>query len=622
MSRLLALVGKQEKNVRSLLFCLQQFVRCNENANSLFFSKELMPLDFCPSEEGAFVSVLHQKSNSVSLVQTQRHSLIFDGKLFNRKALLGKIPTDCQLTDTENDAELILALFTNQGTTIFADLEGYWSLIILDKDKKQLIAARDHFGNRPLFYCNTENCFGISSRSRFLHNIDENAKEINKNAVADYLLWGDIVKHSQTFFVNIHSLPSAHYLLYSFDNQTVETNSYYELPYKRCKAGYNEYEEPLYIDNVRQFVLDSVRENIGNQSRMALGISGGLDSSAILCSALKVNPDCKYTAFTFVNQYDKRDNFWAEKIIRHTAVDWVKVPCHAKEIVEILPHLNKIQDVPIFVTGTFAQYKVMQAVKEQGFETILDGQGGNELFGGYTAYFPPFWNALLSQWQIKDLLAEWFYLKNAGIGYKDALLLLKNVAKKHYFTKEKLAKRTKPQELRFLNKELTNDYFRFSNQNEMHKEVLNDCLFESYTHFLTNILRWGESSAGSFGLDCLMPFANSKKMAEYVFSLPSTFKIHKSWGKYLLRSAMVGIVPDEIRWRRQKIGFEAPEYHWFQEIGDEIKQQIFALNDSANFVDKKQLLDQWNNLYHPQNFHFQQFVFRYYSYLTWRAEVG
>ena len=563
----------------------------------------------------AFASVSHGNSNSISQSKTQNFNLVFDGKLFNRRVLLEK----SKLVDTENDAELVLALFVNYGTKIFADLEGYWSFLLVDNEKEQLIAARDHFGNRPLFYCNTDNYFGVSSRSSLLYGLDEKTKEINKNAVVDYLLWGDIIKHNQQFFANIYALPPAHYILYSFDNQELTKNPYYELPYKNCKAGYNEYEEPLYIDNVRLHILDSVRNNVENQNRLALGLSGGLDSSTLLCSALKVNPDCKYTAFTFLNEYDKREVLWAEKISKQTAVEWVKVSCQSRDILECVPQLNKIQGIPIFNTSTLAQYKVVQAVKEHGFDAILDGQGGDELFGGYTTCFPPFWNSLLNQWMLKDIVIELFHLKNADIAFKNALMLvLKNFAKKHFFTKEKLAKRIKSEELSFLNTELTNDYFRSSTPKEKDKDVLNDYLFESYTCFLLNISRWGESTAGSFGMDCLMPFANSKKMAEYVFSIPSTYKIHKGWRKYLLRSAMVGIVPDEIRWRRQKLGFQTPEHYWLQEIGDKIKRQMFDLNDTENFVDKQSLLNQWNNLYKPQNFHFQQFVFRYYSYLTWR----
>ena len=556
--------------------------------------------------------------NSSSQIQTPRYHLVFDGKLFNKKELWEKIPVFSRPADTNNDAAIVLALFVNSGTNCFADLEGYWSLILVDNEKKQLLAARDHFGNRPLFYCYTVNSMAVSSQSRLLHEVDENAKEINKNAVVEYLLWGDIMKHNQQFFTHIHALPPSHYLLYSFDNHDFKINSYYELPYKRCKASYNVYEEPFYIDNVRQWVLNSVRYNVGNQSRLALGVSGGLDSSSLLCSAVKVHPDCRYTAFTFVNEHDRREDFWAEKITKHAGVDWVKVPCHAREMVELVPHLNKIQDVPIFNTSTIAQYKVMQAVKEHGFDAILDGQGGDELFGGYTAFLPPFWNTLLSQWMVKDWLSEFFNLKNADIRYKEAVLLvLKNFAKKHYYTKEKLAKRNKPHELSFLNKELTTNYFRTSYPTEKHKDVLNDYLYDSYTHFLPNISRWGIATAEHFGIDCLMPFSNSKQLAESIFSLPSTFKIHKSWTKYLLRSAMVGIVPDEIRWRRQKLGFQAPEDTWLQEMGNALKQQISEMDDIENIVDKKQLIAQWNNLYKPQNFYFQQFVFRYYSYLAW-----
>jgi len=260
---------------------------------------------------------------------------------------------------------------------------------------------------------------------------------------------------------------------------------------------------------------------------------------------------------------------------------------------------------------------VMEAVKEHGIETILDGQGGDELFGGYASYFLPFWKSLLSQWMVKDFVTELFYVKNTNISYRNVLRAsAKNFAERN-FNKESLAKWTKKQELNFLNSELKRDYFALPDIKTPSKDVLNDYLFESYEMFLPNISRWVESAAESFGINSIMPFANYKKLTEYVFSIPSTFKIHKGWSKYLLRSAMVGIVPDEIRWRKQKIGFQTPDYYWLQEIGEEIKKQIQELNDPIGFVDKKQLLQKWTELYTAKNFHFQQFVFRYYSYLTW-----
>jgi len=560
-------------------------------------------------------------TNSINQIQTTRFRLVFNGRLFNRQALLAKTADFPRTTDS--DAEIVLTLFTTYGAGIFADLEGYWSLIIIDEAEKQIIAARDHFGNKPLYYLQTDDCVGVSSEIYQLCSQNEKAKEINKNAVIEFLLWGDLAKHNQHFFTNIHDIPPSHYLLYSFDNQELTLNSYYELPYKRCKAGYNPYEEPLYIDNVRQLVLDSVRENIGNQQHLAVSLSGGMDSSSILCSAVKVNPDCKYTAFTFGSAYDNRDRSWAEKVVKHTGVEWVNVSFRAEEMLDDIPQLNKIQGVPIFHTSTYAQYKVMQAIKERGFDAVLDGQGGDELFGGYNMYFPPFWYSLFAQWFFKDWLAELFHMKNADFNLKDAsTLILKNFAKKHFFTPETLAKRIKQQELSFLNKELTDSYFHsptLSTDNE--HEVLNDYLYESYTRFLSHILRWGSSTAGSFGMDCLMPFSNSKKMAEYVFSLPSTFKIHHGWGKYLLRSAMVGIVPDEVRWRKQKLGFHVPEETWLQEIGKGMKQRIADLPDADGLIDKTALLNQWDSLYNSRNFHFQQFVFRYYSYLAFSYEL-
>jgi asparagine synthase (glutamine-hydrolysing) len=245
----------------------------------------------------------------------------------------------------------------------------------------------------------------------------------------------------------------------------------------------------------------------------------------------------------------------------------------------------------------------MATAKEHGFDAVMNSRGIDELFAGHKSYFFPFFKSLWSQWMFKDLLNELLRLRNANISCNEIL-----------------TNKTIPKEFAFFNKEYKHNYTSRL-QNKENKLVLNDYLYESYTSFLPSFIHCIKDNSTNFGMDCLQPFSNSKALSEYVFSVPSTFKIHNGWNKYLLRASMVGIVPDEIRWGKQKSNAYAVEKKWLNEAGCEIKKQISQLEDENNFINKQIFLNKWDKLYKTDNFYFQQFAFRYYSYLVWWNEI-
>ncbi len=557
--------------------------------------------------------------NSEQSASIGNYRIIFQGKLFNSKNIAEEICIRQPDYTYHSDAETALLLFIQKGAQAFADFDGYWSLIIADLDNQKIYAARDAFGNNFLYYSPTNTQFGICSETRPLFSVMDDAKRINDSAVVEYLLWGDISTHKQNFFADIHELKSSCYIEYSLENNSYREVPYYILPFNDCRGGYNEYAEPYYVDTIRSLVLESVSRNIVDKNRIAVGLSGGLDSSAIVCCAKKIAPDLPITAFTSTDFYDGGEAVWAEKVVKHTHVEWVKVFASPQDIVGLLDTMNRIQNIPVFNVSSFAQYKIMETARQHGFDVVVDGQGGDELFGGYHRYYPPFLRSLRSQWMLQDWLKEILHLGNADLKQREIILLwLKNVAKKYGYNERRLAEKRKWKELSFFNKHHIDSYFSQIHTPKTSKDLLNEYLYESYMLFLPQVLHWGKYFAANFRMDCLMPFSNSKKLAEYLFSIPSTFKIHHGWGKYLLRKAMIGIVPDEVLWRKQKMGFYTPQEKWLSEIGEEIKREIIRYEDLGQLLDKNGLLKGWDSAYTSENNQFQKFAFRYLSYLVWR----
>ncbi|MDR1878095.1 MAG: hypothetical protein LBQ64_00850 [Bacteroidales bacterium] len=568
--------------------------RGTKEQRTFFFNKEGLFSAYDPAMPAVLTAVtcFHEGEDHHYLAKSDNVVMLFAGKLFNRSQLTEKIVHRNVGCISNSDAETALCLYLEEGTNAFASFDGYWSLIVVDANKQKLYAAADHFGNRTLFYCQTDTHFGIASESNTLFSTLKESGKINVNAVADFLSGRDVTSCKQSFFSDIHALTPSHYLEYSITDHSLTEKPYYTLPYKNCKGGYNEYEESFYIDTVRQLVLESVGNNIKGNTEIAVGIDGDINSAALLYCARKINPDVKITAFTSGYLHSEESLARIEQMTTQTGTEWVNISFSPRQLIEQLGMLIQKQHLPVFSMDAFVRYKMMEKAQQHGMNAMIGDQGGDELFGGYARYFAPFFRFLRSQWMFKDWIRECLMARNTALHCKERECNC----------------------LQFFNR----DYSAIGTHSisGQAKQVLNDWLFESYTLSLPTILRLEEQTAACFGMDSLSPFSNSVKLAEAVFAMPSTFKIHNGWNKYLLRSAMVGIVPNEIQWKKSLPNTHLAQEWWYA-MNTDLKKQIQLLDDTERIINKDLVMKLWDKLYSSDNHSFQQFTFRYYSYLLW-----
>jgi asparagine synthase (glutamine-hydrolysing) len=544
--------------------------------------------------------------------------LFFDGRLINKAELCKELSVE---TDRTTDPEIVLQLIRREGSDCFKRLKGFWSLIYMDAGRKMIYGARDHFGCRPLYFRNSNEQFALASESRTLCTLFDDTGGVDKRTVIDFLLWGNIGRQDQYFFKEIHSVEPSHFVKYDLKSNSLTVERYYTLPYNRSKEAYRKDTEKKYSDRLGEMLAHSVRENIRLfDGPLAIGVSGGMDSSSLICLAKKIDPQREIIAYTTTDHYDGGEACWAEKVVRHTGVEWQKVLCRPEDIPEYLCRANRMHNVPLYNASSIAQYHMLEEIKKQGQQIFIDGQGGDEMLGGYQDYFPLFLQSLRKNGEWSHWWRELSQVGNSGMTKKEMLTRrLKLWAKVHYYHPEKLAQKKRKFHYESLMPHERELYFKQpSPLPEIKKEILNDALFESYTTFLGNILRWGEHSAASYGIECVMPLSDNPDLTEFIFSIPSSYKIHDGWNKYLQRKAMVGTVPDEICWRKQKMGFYIPEQNWLNEMNKALFDGIQKMDDPEECIRKKYIIENWNRLYTPANPLYQQFVFRCYSYLIWR----
>ncbi|MDR2916818.1 MAG: asparagine synthase [Tannerella sp.] len=624
MNGLLAIYKKQDIPSSSLKALLNKGLdslshRGAKAHTSFLINKKLQYAGQSESSARMAMGSCSQQNTTSHTASYNDNLLFFEGRLLNKKELCKQLAVSAE--NDISDSEIVLRMIKQDGINCFRSLKGFWSLIYLDSGNKAIYGARDHFGNRPMYFCNTGNHFALSSECRTLYTLFEDSRSINKNTITDFLLWGNIGLSDQYFFNDIHSIEPSHFVKYEIENDRLIVERYYTLPYNRSKIPYDEVSEKQYTDKLRALIADSVHKNLQlTDGPLAIGVSGGMDSSSLICMAKKTDPSRTLVAYTSTDNYDGGEAYWAEKVVRHTGVEWIKVVCTAEQIIENSDAVNRVHSTPLYNPSSLAQYRIMEEVKKQGQAVFIDGQGGDEMLGGYPAYFPLFLQSLRKNGEWRSWWKELGQVGNSGMTKKEVLTrCLKLWAKAHYYTPQKLAREKRKHEYEALIPEVRDSYFEYPSPiPQIKKEILNDALFESYTLFLGNILRWGEHSAASHGIECIMPLSDSPELTEFIFSIPSSFKIHNGWNKYLQRKAMIGIVPDEICWRKQKMGFYTPEQKWLNEINKAMFDAIQKTDDPEECIHKKYIIENWNRLYTSSNLLFQQFCFRCYSYLLWR----
>ena len=183
-----------------------------------------------------------------------------------------------------------------------------------------------------------------------------------------------------------------------------------------------------------------MENHIAGKTQLAVGLSGGLDSSAIACTVKAINKEIPLTVFTAVNDINQGETLWAEKIVRHTDAEWIKVNCTSQTLIDDCKRIVDCQGIPVFNTSSLAQYKVIEAVSQAGFESMIDGQGSDELFGGYNHYCSLMLNELFSEWMFKDGMRLTKNLSNADLSLRTIFkVLLKDFIKRNLLKEKHFA---------------------------------------------------------------------------------------------------------------------------------------------------------------------------------------
>lgn len=529
-----------------------------------------------------------------------RYVMVFNGEVYNYKELRSELERSGISFRTNTDTEVLLEAWKFWGDTCWPKLVGMFSVVIFDQEQQRLLLVRDAFGIKPLYYWKDPNAIFFASEIPALIKLLPSKPYLNLQRAVEYLVYDNYDNDEYTFFEGVYQILPGHLLDLDLTNliQSESPKSWWtpEIA-EKSNLSFADAREQL-----RELFLQSVRLHLRSDVPVGAALSGGVDSSAVVCAMRYLEPDMPIHTFTYVAGSEKlNEEHWADLVNNRVNAKVNKVFVNTEELVTDLTDLIRTQGEPFSGTSIYAQYRIFKRAKEQGITVSLDGQGADELLGGYYGY---------PDRRIQSFMAsnEWLRAINFSKQWGNRLersalepwqhAIATRMPDKMKQTMSKIFGKVEIPE--WLNENVLNEqgvHLNMPNRNRMvwskDRKLMEQLANELVGLRIPRLLRYADRNAMRFSIESRVPFLTIE-LADFMYGLPESYLVSdKAESKYIFREAMRGIVPNEILDRKDKIGFETPERELIKKMGGTFNEHLSTMG-SAPFLNKGLLSKQYN----------------------------
>ncbi|MDD5072404.1 MAG: asparagine synthase (glutamine-hydrolyzing) [Candidatus Omnitrophica bacterium] len=495
--------------------------------------------------------------------------LVFNGEIYNYKDLKDELKMRGHIFKSDSDTEVMVHLYETYGEECVRHLRGMFAFAVWDEKNKNLFLGRDRVGKKPLLYCRSGNIFCFASEFSSILASGLINKSINLKAVDYYMNFG-YVPAPFTIYNGVFKLPAAHTLTLKDGNIRLEP--YWQVDY----SGKINISEEEASEEVLRLLKEAVKIRLYSDVPLGAFLSGGIDSSAVVGLMSQVSGAKVKTFSIGFEESDYNELKYARMVARKFATEHHEFIVKPNAL-EILPLLVERYGEPYADSSCIPTYYVCRETRR--FVTVaLNGDGGDEAFGGYERY-----QAMLISENLQKLP---IYLRNmisglAGIlpdsvNQKDTLRRLKRFlgsaglpAGERYLRWAGILGEVRPDELysdEFLKETrssgplaILEPYLNRPGKPDLLDRLL---LADTSTYLPDDLLVKVDIASMANSLEARSPFLDHK-LIEFAAKLPSDFKIRRGTKKYILRKAVKGLLPEE-NIRRRKMGFGMPVGQWFR----------------------------------------------------------
>ncbi len=529
-------------------------------------------------EEPASVALGHRRLSILDLSPAghqpmcygdRRYWITYNGEVYNYEELRAELESLGHGFLSATDTEVVLAAYAEWGEACTQRFNGMWAFAILDLEAGTLFVSRDRFGIKPLYYWTSpDGVLAFASEIKQLTELEGWRPRANGRRLRDFLQWSTFDHTADTFFEGVRQVPGGHDLTIRVDAPRAPERA---RRWYRLEASTRDVCMEEAAGRVRELLSDSVRARLRADVKVGSCLSGGIDSSSIVCL---VNRELARAGVSelqeTVSSCSELPEFDERQFI--TAVlEQTKTRAHYvfPESDRLLDDLDRIvwhQDEPFGSTSIFAQWCVFDEARKNELTVMLDGQGADELFGGYRSAYAS-WIAELFVSGRWSALARNVRTAREVHGYKARRLLMMP------------ARQLVPTGLRSGAGTWFETHFRprwmskgpaAGDGEPSRKPVtpghsladwsLDQLLYSN----LPMLLHYEDRNSMAHSVESRVPYLDYR-LVEYAMSLPGELKIQDATTKAVLRESMRGTIPDVIRERKDKMAFVTAEKVWFRE---------------------------------------------------------
>lgn len=536
-----------------------------------------------------------------------RYWILYNGEVYNYIELQRELEAYGHRFGSASDTEVIVAAYAQFGPGCLSRLNGMWSLAILDLHTKTLFLARDRFGVKPLYYWISGGRLLFASEIKAFGAIPHWRARANERRLLDFLVWAVSDHTAETMFEGVQQLQAGHFLLLdvsgpldrgvSIAEKQLNPQRWYR-PSPRKSAAIDAARE------LRETLVESVRLRLRADVPVGSCLSGGLDSSSIVCvmGELLAQSGAAHLFKTFTagsadQQFDETG--YAKAVVKRAGSEGIFVTPNPAGLLDHLAKVTWHQDEPFGSSSIFAQWSVFEAARHHGVTVMLDGQGADEILCGYRGFFGAYLAGLIRRGQLARWTAELVKMRRQLgfswtrlLGYTTAYLVPSTLGIAGRFDHRAYSDR----------RWLKPDYGSAFKVDPIRRlggrahSVLGMSMAQVEATNLPMLLRWEDRNSMAFSVEARVPFLDYR-LVELSLGLPDSDKVGGGVSKAVLRRAMRGTVPDTVLDRRDKMGFVTAEPLWMRrDLSARFRQEIAAAIDSMPRLLSPTLLKQFDEV--------------------------
>jgi asparagine synthase (glutamine-hydrolysing) len=508
--------------------------------------------------------------------ETTGVAITFNGEIYNYLELRDELIALGHVFRSQSDTEVLLRAYLEWGLDFLPHLNGMWALVLWDPRVRRAVLARDRLGVKPFYYSARSGRVSVASEPKALLVLDPSLRRVDERSLYGFLAEGRLYTGAASFYAGIDVLPPGHVATFTpGDSSPVVSRYWAPPPPSERLIDYGEA-----VATFGDLLRDAVRLRMRSDVPVGLTLSGGLDSSAVLEAATAAVTDGgRLQAFTSTYEappgaplVDERD--WAQLVADRYDVDLQQVPAAVDDWVDVLSRIVWHMDGPGYSPAVFSLWKIMERARARGIPVLLEGQGADELLGGYTQY------AALAMWSSLSRGRLTTFARDYGSFAKTfsvRMLTLWLARERASFVMG--AYRRRVGALGTMDPAFSRRFRGNGSAAPAPRSVNGRLTIDLTQEILPGLLHYGDAISMAHSIESRLPFLDYR-LVEFASSLPGDFKVGQGMTKRILRDHLRKVGLTAIADRRDKRGYPTPADSWLTADGGRLLREHLLAPDA------------------------------------------